>query len=480
MGFRSFIFPLAVSLFCSLLVFFLFRIFPPSIEAPGPHPVGDAWALITLPMEEDETLVLGRLEGAGLEALSLSSQTILLDDYGTLVELPLDLYLGRLNAGDPRDTGYAQRLESFFQNDEGRSLYVPLEDPSQRGLLDFQRRVEHLLEGIPYGLNFLSLVLAHPLDPAWEPFLFPLLLALSLGAGLCISRSRGSSVFSLPLLFSFYPLGLGALVLGALCSCILELLRLPAEELIQENRFMSLAERLRPFRLNALLALLIFLVCLVYPIIFQLPLVPVWGGLFFFLLVQAAVFLHQTQRLSSLSRRPFVPVIMVPQEERTFFLFPQVIPFMGAALVVLALPLFSRDLIPGPGTPVLDSSTIIGEAEYRAHGEHQISFSYRPLGNGDSSEYRTYFLGEDGLIAGSHPSSPRSDLPPFPLETLMAFLLEYKEQSIGEEPFQGGPFFDPVPWMGFLIILGTGIFDLLRPVLGGPGKGILHIKGIPW
>jgi hypothetical protein len=135
-------------------------------------------------------------------------------------------------------------------------------------------------------------------------------------------------------------------------------------------------------------------------------------------------------------RRRFLPVpIRAPSF--SFNLLPRItLPFAFASFLSLFLP-----GPPGKGPDIFpaaffhtDSSfaaapDIPTREEYEAHFAFQSSFSLHPLEPHDQTEsaaYLAYYLGEDGLIAGSGETTgltapDYAEIPPFPLEELGAF-----------------------------------------------------------
>jgi hypothetical protein len=79
---------------------------------------------------------------------------------------------------------------------------------------------------------------------------------------------------------------------------------------------------------------------------------------------------------------------------------------------------------------------LISPADYEAHIAFERAFSRKPLGSDSRGDgYFHYYLGEDGLIAGTQDEEDGRSLgeepPSFPLESLMEFLLQY-DNSAGE------------------------------------------------
>jgi hypothetical protein len=104
----------------------------------------------------------------------------------------------------------------------------------------------------------------------------------------------------------------------------------------------------------------------------------------------------------------------------------------------------------GPGfvfekktTVAADPRYILSREEYEEHMAFETSFSFMSLGtenagNSYQEGYFRYRLGDDGLIDGLKEQSylAGESIPPFPLEKLMDFLLEYNNNPGGVPPAQ--------------------------------------------
>ncbi|MCL2374769.1 MAG: hypothetical protein FWC65_05970, partial [Treponema sp.] len=134
----------------------------------------------------------------------------------------------------------------------------------------------------------------------------------------------------------------------------------------------------------------------------------------------------------------FAPVPLFPFKAKTFSLFPLLAPFGAASLLAALLP----HVMPGGFAPAqyespVDIRYVIMPEDYYRHVDFQRAFSFRPLDQSwEGSEaliqeaYLRYYLGGDGLIAGSSSHDPNFwAADPFPLEELMFFLLDYDGAS---------------------------------------------------
>jgi hypothetical protein len=252
------------------------------------------------------------------------------------------------------------------------------------------------------------------------------------------------------------------MILAAAFAGIWELLREPWKELITSRYFRleassrgsmfyagtglsGIVERLRPYRMNIILASLLFILIPVLAIAAFLPLVPLLAACGSFFLLYFLSFKAMEAGFRNTHHIPFMPLPLLPLKTRTFSLFPFLIPFVLASFLALVLPVF----LAGEGSEksdrenIIDPRYFVSAADYYSHIDFQRSFSYRTLNAGidavsrdDPNEggYLRYYLGDDGLIAGSTFSSGATaeEVLPFPLEKLMDFLIQYYQPT--EEP----------------------------------------------
>jgi Ca2+/Na+ antiporter len=278
--------------------------------------------------------------------------------------------------------------------------------------------------------------------------------------------------------------GFFSLVLAAILTGIWELLREPFLELFASRRynrrsqdyagsgFRGVLERLKPFRLNLLLALLFLAFITAFSFMgfinpFLLLAVCVAFAFLYFL-----SFRTEEERRSHIQ---FTPVLLLPHKVKTFSFFPLLLPFGLLAVTALFLP--SGYSGPSP----VDSGLLISSGDYDSHMAFQKSFSYSPLSPPNQeqnpfdqnaliqNEYLRYYLGEDGLITGynAYAVSEDSETPPFPLEKLMDFLLNYNKNITGEPASFEKPADRPAAamlkeWISVAFIFSFCIFDILR------------------
>ena len=431
-----------VSLICGVLLFSLWynalngsasKFGTARFVGPGTN---NGYAILVVDESWNDRGIREILAAGGIgEIISESSQYVSIDDFGALRQIPLDSFNDEIESFDPRNDGYAEKLSSFFVNNGKRYFFTPLESSPS----DLRARLGESLADIPFSLVFLEK------GRSLLPY-FVLLSAAGIIA-LFLSRSRRLFMFQIPVFLSIGWGGFAAIILAAAFAGIWELLREPLKELFtsrySRNTFnyagtglKGIIERLRPYRLNLILALLFFLLIPVLAIAAFLPPIPLLAACVYFFLLYYLSLKSMEAGFRNTRHIPFMPVPLLPLRTRTFSLFPFLIPFVLVSFLALILPEFlpvERSDIPAMGN-IMDPRYFVSPEEYYSHVDFQRSFSYRSLNAGnDTAEalnqegYLRYYLGDDGLIAGSTVSSGtmEAETLPFPLEKLMDFLIQY-------------------------------------------------------
>jgi len=452
------------------MVFFLFRHFTPN-DSVLP---GSGYAVLAVSQSEDDRFIREILERAGIyNVISQSSQVVEIYDFGTFRTIQLDNFHNEIAYFDPRDTGFAAKLTNFFVHDGKRFFFIPLQGVAESGISNLNNTLGTILYEVPFSL-------AH-----WEQeapfFLFFALLTISCIFTVFFAHTRRLFFYQLPILLAIAWWGFEAAVMAAFLCGIWELLREPLRELSASSRYESgnfdyagtgfggLVERLKPFRVNLLLALFFLLFILFFFTINDLPLFPaiVASVLFFFMNFMS--FQVEKERLRKNRHMPFTPVLLFPVKTRTFSLFPFLMPFAAASLVAISLPLIFPELSPQRESAALSNPAYFVTAEdHHRHTAFQRSFPYRSLNYTlawfnpfySAGDLR-YYLGDDGLISGSRSSiSPFVEYTPFPLEQLMGFLLDYDKQPAAQA---AGNTMNTLDWISVLIIITACAMDMLHP-----------------
>ena len=513
-------FAAVVSILCGVLVFFLFRFFPP--KAASSQTGSGGYAVLALDESRDDRHIRELLARGGIkDTISESSQEVPVDNFGVLKMIPLDSFRNEIETFDPRDDGYAAKLRSFFVRDGKRFFFIPLVDTFGVRAWTLKKQVSSLLSDIPF--SFTVLEQGKPL------FWYFLLLAGACALALYFSRSPGLFIFELPLLLAFCRGGVYGFFLAAALAGIWELLREPLEELSAARRYdrvhadpfrgnyagaglTGLRERLRPFGINKLLVLIFVLFFVVFSAAGGISPFPAAAGGVSFILLYFLAFRAEAARIHASGHMPFVPVPLLPFRSRSFSLFPFLVPFGAASVLALFLPLAVPGFSPFLKGILTDTRYLVSSADYDRHIAFEESFSYRtfnedlsfkssaknsaakssaapPAGKGALNEegYLRYYLGDDGLIGGStvyekgsqpqgsQPQGREAVGPRFPLETLMEFLLQYSEtgvagsmkesKAIPDHSF-GASFsflFASKEWISVLLIFAASSLNFLRP-----------------
>jgi hypothetical protein len=413
----------------------------------------NGFAVLSVDAAHSDRAVGEALSGAGITGyISESSSWVFLDDFGELKRVALDLYDEMVEPFDPRNDGYAERLRSFFVKDGKRRFFIDLRSsirPSEKAgafpaYEQLEGRIAALLgEGTAFTLDGFAAIRGG--FPFWLPLLS---LAASGGALVLALRSPGAFPPGFSRLIAALIPVQGALALsgpgGFACAAALlgcfECLFPPIREnllRIQQRRHRFRFDRI--FRINWLLALFFFLGYILAAAASPVnPLVAALAGISAFAAFGFFLRRESNPETGHIHRR-FFPV---PIREPPFSLnsLPRItLPLALASFLSLFLPLFGLSE-KGPGVfPTAFSHTdssltaapdIPTREEYEAHFTFQSSFSLRPLDPSDQTEdaaYLAYYLGEDGLIAGSRETTGLAvpdypEIPPFPLEELSVFL----------------------------------------------------------
>jgi len=472
---RFSLFSAVVSILCGALVFFLFSTtVSPDFSAPYG---GGGYVILAFDESQDDRAIRETLARGGLEGfISESSQEIPIDDFGFLRMVPLDTFREKIEPFDPRDTGYAEMLRSFFVQGGQRFFFLHLEDTASGARVKNQAAA--LLPDIPFTFT----VMGHRRSLFWY---FPL-LAFACVFALFISRSRRFFLPGLPVLLAFGWGGSSAFILAAVFVAILELLREPLIELSAARRyqrydyagsgFSGFFRKLKPFRVNCLFALLFLVFIVFFSVTMEISPIPLAAAFASLCLLYFLAFYIESERARKNRHILFIPVPMIPFKAKTFSIFPLLLPFGLASVMAVFLPLFVPDISPpGENEPPVDIRYLVSAEDYYRHVEFQRSFSFRRLDqefHGETSRrpliqdpFLRYYLGEDGLIAGSTGYTINFwEGAPFPLEKLKAFLLNYDmAPAAGTALFS--ILFSIKEWISVAMIFAAWILNLFSPSL---------------
>ena len=437
------LFAAVVPVLCGVLQFFLFKAyFSPMDSYPSEIYSTETYALVTVDESYNDRLIQELLGIKG--TVSESSIEIPLDDFGFLRMIPLDGFYDHLEPFDPRDTGFAEQLRSFFVHEGKRLFFIPLVGISESGVTvrseaQLHAHIASRLNGIPFTLSAITQV------RSGFPVVYAALLAAACACALYFSRSRRLFLLTMPLLPAFLWCGMWAFLFAALLLAAAELLRAPFKELlVSQNHdehsrfnFFRFRTKTRPifratfrklfgsFKLSSfLIALIAVILALIALLRFHVvPFAVVYGT---FALSMVLAFRLEAAQVRRTRHVPFVPIQMIAAKVSAFPLLKVLAPFALAFLAALFVPPFSPGLQDG-GTEVfpIKAEYLVTKDEYLQYAEFQRTFSYRPLdGNGET--YPEYRIDDDGLVVGNGESAlDLWEIPEFPLEKITSFLVKY-------------------------------------------------------
>jgi hypothetical protein len=377
------------------------------------------WAVLEVSETVPGRALEKTLRDAGIGCVSAFSIPVLLNDFDGVREIPLDRYDDYVEAGDPRNDGYAVKLRSFFIA-EGKCRFFL--EPG----FGLRRKLERLLPEFS-GTWVLENPVVFP-AAACAAFLAAALAFVLLEAGKRRAGNRppvrrffgsGEPGFlfgafcAVPVLFPLVLAGVPGLAASGLFVILFHASKPIIREYFRHYRKgfrpMTGTERrelagLYPFHCAVDLGVFPAYVfcCLaggISPVI-ALP-APFLFCVSLFLSCKAE---------ASADRNVFFP-LPISGKIRPGALILPVLPVFLAACAVFA----AAQPVSAPFSYSASYGPLPGPGEYAAHAEFQASFSRRSLYG--ESNYGSYPAGEDGLISGFVPAEPSlSPLPPYPPE----------------------------------------------------------------
>ncbi|MCL2804515.1 MAG: hypothetical protein FWD26_01065 [Treponema sp.] len=438
--FRSVLLVSLVSLLISLALLFLGY-------SMGYDELKSGYAVLTTDVSVEDKTLAGLLNIAG-EPVSESSQWVMLDNFDSLEKVPLNEYFARVNYFDPRNDGYAEKLQEIFIRDGKRFIYVPLNAGSwSSAWLDNQ--FASLLADIPFSAEYYGI--QRPL------FLFFLMYAISCVCLLVIcyvkKNSHGAPVIItlVPVLSSLAFFGAAGIVCAALFFALFIMLKEPLSEIVQQylvvlknkKQFLSVIKKeiLVPYKYYFLLLPAFFLAFFIIAVFSQLK--PIFLSVVFIASLFVFIFSLVMLNLGSASRRRFVPVLIVKRRLPDFAFSFYMLPFAVCAFITLFLSPYQT----GAFDTKAKFDTYIYENDYHRHLAYQSSFSTSRGWNlmkppVPSESFPVFFLDLDGLPSMKTQAQGTinySDFPPFPLKHLMDFFHSVNTgQKTDSGPYRSG------------------------------------------
>jgi hypothetical protein len=408
-----------------------------------------------------DRLTAEKLSAAGIKnVLSESSQWFFLNDFSELRRVPLDEFSGVMLESDPRNDGYAQKLKSIFERDGNRYFYIPaasFNSPFPAAPAAIEQRIKTALKDIRHSVVFTTA----RARGANLILLYAAAAFLSLAAAFCLSKPAGprtragftlSAAALLPSCGLLIGQGSAGFTLSALMLVLFLTLQTPFEALFLRTRFdykfsVPHAMPIKQF-LQREKKFLIFLLVLILAVCIAGKAGYIFRAfLFFCLSASARAFAVCAGRRDHIV---FVPIEIRPRRVERGLL--AAVPFTLAGAAALLLPLFHQ---PAQAAAILapkvseNKLPVISAADYRAHINFQKNFAITRLVRAeDGAEpaggvYMNFEQDGDGLFRPAAEDKPlvskieknTADIPPFPLENLIAFLNDKQEWVIVPQSF---------------------------------------------
>jgi hypothetical protein len=143
-----------------------------------PDDAAEGYAVLRVDAALSDRVISDRLAASidnyiSIGFVSESTQWVFLNDFDTILAIPLDEYQERLAASalrpDPRDDGYAARLHSFFVRNDQRLFFIPFARPSlleeldtvwvhktRSGSAKLEASIAKGLDNIPFSIEWLG------------------------------------------------------------------------------------------------------------------------------------------------------------------------------------------------------------------------------------------------------------------------------------------------------------------------------------
>jgi hypothetical protein len=407
-----------------------------------------SYAVLKIDSQLDDEDIVRRLQSGGIRNIeSASAQTVFLDDFGEIKQIPLNQYDDHIFSFDPRNDGYAEKLKSFFYQNEKQFIYIPLENQNVSPNKTI-KMIDLLLKDFPHELECIGG--AAPKELPWLLFFFAL-------AGIVIffKKLRPFAAIFFPMAgFIFW--GSSGFMLAALLAVFFSLLINPLREIcISLKTKKSIRENFSLYRYSWIAAAASF-------ILFTSVIILTNVSILFSVILFAALFVLFVFFLKNdviqggiAKRRRFIPVPISGENPNILHHAISALPFTIAAVVLL----FSSFFMNQSGSRfAFDQNLLVTKADFDAHIRFQQNFSFIPLGEtGDNHQYRTYQLGDDGLVLDEGRPYARNqsliDEVSFPLEDLADHI-----QGRTKQTMQWVSWETIIPLFCFIVLVPFSVF----------------------
>lgn len=385
-----------------------------SVLASG-SAAGSSYAVLSVDRDASDKEVVASLRKEGLsDIVSESTQWIAINDFGEWENVPLDEFRGRIERFDPRDTGYADQLRSFFVAGKERLLFIKpaFSVFGYAGFDSLSRSVARAMGDRRYALKT-----GDALFPSPVPFVLTL---LSVAAVAFFLKSALVCV-SLPVLLAPACFGVGGFVVGGLLCVFFLLSHRAAEEALRSLHFGVLRKRGIPWVLDyvvpgGLISVLMLIVAFLSALSFAVVSIA--------LVSSAAIALAAASGIRYVSQKRahdrFVPVVLRSDANALVLRCSSVLlPFALAALVFALFSLSFPRAARSPAEPLFaDIEQSFSLDAYNAHLDRQRSFLTTCVMDSEAEKgYTLFSVGADGFTHVSDQamkafSSVRVELPP--------------------------------------------------------------------
>lgn len=408
-----------IIVFTSVSVFFAVMLSPPLSHA--------SYAVIKIGSNADDEDIVFRLSSEGIEGIeAAATQKVFLNNFDDVKQIPLYQYDDHVFAFDPRNDGYGEKLKRFFSHNGEELIFIPLEKQalSSREII---KKIDEVLGSIPHELQFIGT--AMPKKLPWLLFLTALL-----GILIFFKKLRPLAGIFLPMAgFLFF--GASGFIFAALLTAFFSVLMKPINELLT-SRFLGkkkgICEQISLYRYSCISALVFFALYIAVmlltsvSVVFSAAMFASLSGLFVFCLQ------NKVKQDRASEHTKFLPVPIFGEKKNVLYHCVSALPFTIAAVILLFSPLFINQ---SGGNFAFDQSRLVTKADFEAHIRFQQIFSFIPLGKtGDNYQYRTYQLGDDGLVSDTgrpYSASPELlNMHSFPLEGIIRSIEGTPEQRI--------------------------------------------------
>ncbi len=360
-----------------------------------------AFATLSLKASFDDAEAVRRLADEGIGAVvAESTQWVSVNDFGEIEKVPLAGYRDRIEAFDPRDDGYADKLRTLFVRGDRRYIYIPAVSAFGTAFMEDGVRgaVARAFADVDFSLSVGGLPLAF--------FVSMAALFASAALSIVLVGVPAFFAFALPALSSFAFFGPAGCVAAGFAFAALFSLRELADQWRRDRGSMSaLWKRCRDGTLpDAPRAAVLMILAALASFIAAIPVlltIAGWAGA-----AAAALTAHSFAFRVRAERghARFVPIPLARasldfrRESRVLSLFAAA----SLAALVASIPLVSggeRNL-DGKEGKVPDFLNTVASGDYRRHVEFQRTFAALRLGS-QEDEYRDYRLSAEGLVAVS-------------------------------------------------------------------------------